>query len=175
MTLQVTLFKKKQANLQLNAVLIIRLDQDIAYLWKLFVRRDHLILAARNSRHELWDHNRFTNTWHLEPVNVSKHHILGPKTNQTDWRQPFNVFRSQISFLFCSKIIYLFRSISLRNMCNQFVYHFDVAGESSVNQTLQLLYLLKWSSRSVKWRKTCDFVPVVLFWVFVFSSDGWNQ
>lgn len=37
------LFQKKQANLQLNAVLIIRLDQDIAYLWKLFVRRDHLM------------------------------------------------------------------------------------------------------------------------------------
>ena len=73
----------------------------------------HAILAARNSRHELWDQNRFTSTWHLKPVNVSKHHILVPKTNQTDWRQPFNVFRSQISFLFCSKIIYLFRSITL--------------------------------------------------------------
>ena len=134
------------------------------------------ILAARNSRHELWDQNRFTNTWHLEPVNVSKHHILGPKTNQIDLRQPFNVFRSQISFLFCSKIIQLFRSInSLRNMCNKFAYHFDVAGKSSANQTLQLLYLLKWSSRSVKWRKTCDFVPSVLFWVFVFSSDGSNH
>ena len=149
-------------------------------LWfKLFPTQERsnmrAILASRNSRHELWDQNRFTNTWHLEPVNVSKHHILVPKTNQTDRGQPFNVFRSQISFLFCLKIIYLFRSISLGNMCNKFAYHFDVAGKSSANQILQLLYLLKWSSRSVKWRKTCDFVPAVLFWVFVFSSDGSNQ
>ena len=42
------------------------------------------IVAAHNSRHELEDQNRFTNTCHLEPVNVSKHHILGPKTNETD-------------------------------------------------------------------------------------------
>lgn len=48
-------------------------------------------------------------------VNVSKHPILAPKTNQTDWRQPFNVFRFQISFLFCFKNIYLFPSIIPRN------------------------------------------------------------
>ena len=61
------------------------------------------------------------------------------------------------------KNIYSFRSISLRNMCNKFAYRFHVAGKSTANQTLQLLYLLKWSGRSVKWRKTCDFVPAVLF------------
>ena len=97
--------------------------------------------------------NRFTNTWHLEPINDSKQHILGSTTNQTDWRQPFNVFRSQISFLFCSLKIHLFRSISPRNMCNKFAYHFDVSGKSTANQTLQLLDLLKWSSRSVKWSR----------------------
>ena len=106
-------------------------------LWfKLFPTQERsnmrAILAARNSRHEfIWDQNWFTNTWHLDPVNVSKHHILVPKTNQTDWRQLFDVFRSQISFLFCLKIIYLFRSISLGNMCNKFAYRFDVAGKSS--------------------------------------------
>ena len=89
------------------------------------------ILVAHNSRHELW-----------EPMNVSKHHTLGPKTNQTDWGQPFNIFRSQISFLFCSKkYIYFFWSISLREMCDKFSYHFDVAGKISANQTLQLRYL----------------------------------
>ena len=39
------------------------------------------------------------------------------------------------------KQINLFWSISLRKMCNKFAYHFDVAGKSSGNQTLQLLYL----------------------------------
>ena len=54
-------------------------------------------------------------------------------------------------------------------MCNKFAYHFDVAGKSRANQTLQLLYLLKWSSRSVKWGKTCDFVPAVLFWLAILA------
>ena len=35
------------------------------------------------------------------------------------------------------------KMFSLRNVCNKFAYHFDVAGKSSANQTLQLLYLLK--------------------------------
>ena len=57
-------------------------------------------------------------------------------------------------------------------MCNKFAYHFDVAGKSSANQTSQLLYLLKWSSRSVKWRKTCEFLPAVLLWVVVLAATA---
>ena len=58
--------------------------------------------------------------------------------------------------------------ISLRNMCNKFAYHFDVAGKSSANQTLQLLYLLnKWSSRLVSFcahnTSTSERLPFMIF------------
>ena len=124
------------------------------------------ILAAHNSCHELWDQNRFKNTSHLESVNVSKHAILSPKTNQTDWRQPFNVFRSQISFLFCSTL-------------KKYVYSGQLAYEtcetnlhtiSMLQAKIVQIKLKQWSSRSVKWRKTCEFVPAVLFWVVVLAA-----
>ena len=39
------------------------------------------------------------------------------------------------------KKIYLFWSISLREICDKFSHNFDVAGKSSANETWELLYL----------------------------------
>ena len=133
------------------------------------------ILAAHNSRHELWDQNRFTNTCHLKPVNVSKNPILGPKTNQTDWRQPFNVFSSQISFLFCSKNIYIHSGQLACEACATNLHTFPCSRQKygKSNFTAPLSSYMKQSISKMEkdvWLCSCRVVLSCRF-----SSDGSNR